>query len=331
MAIALSAFDIRLLNEFQRNVPIVSRPFKRIAHLLGSDEDTVLARIAALKEAGIVSRFGATLRPNTAGASTLAAMAVSNLEVDRVAEIIDAEPGVNHSYLREHDLNLWFVATGPDRRAVDDSLRRIAFHAGTPVLDFPLVRPFNIDLGFDLNRGGVALKPAPEPITHALSARDRQILQRLSNGLALSRRPFKDLSGACSASEHFLIQSVRRLVEAGFISRFGVIVRHRALGWRANAMIVWQVPLSGIGEAGAALAELPGITLCYQRRPVPGKWPYTLYSMIHAKSRDAALSVLENARALPQLSGVQHEVLFSLRCFKQTGAMVAHEPEEQPA
>jgi hypothetical protein len=44
--------------------------------------------------------------------------------------------------------------------------------------------------------------------------------------------------------------------------------------------------------------------------------------MIHGTSRAAALEVLEAARALPDLAGAMSNPLFSLRCFKQTGAHI---------
>ena len=81
--------------------------------------------------------------------------------------------------------------------------------------------------------------------------------------------------------------------------------------------------LADMEAAGTALAQVPGVTLCYQRETVPGVWPYGLFSMIHARSRPEAMAVLECAKTLPQLSGVAHQVLFSTRCFKQTGAQIA--------
>jgi hypothetical protein len=42
--------------------------------------------------------------------------------------------------------------------------------------------------------------------------------------------------------------------------------------------------------------------------------------MIHARTRMQALEVLGTARALPALWGVPHRILFSTRCFKQSGA-----------
>jgi DNA-binding Lrp family transcriptional regulator len=122
-----------------------------LAEVLGTSETNVIERLRARTEAGQVTRLGATCAPNTISASTLAAVAAPEDRIEEVAEIIGAEPGVNHSYLRENDWNLWFVATGPDRAHVDGALDRIAQRSGLRVLDLRLVRPFNLDLGFSLN------------------------------------------------------------------------------------------------------------------------------------------------------------------------------------
>lgn len=323
--------DDRLLNEFQRDVPVVARPFAEIARRLDSSEARVLARLQALVARGAITRFGATCRPNTAGASTLAAVAAPEWEVERTAGIINAQSGVNHSYLREHDWNIWFVATGPDRAHVDATLARIGEATGLRVLDLRLVAPFNIDLGFDLNGHGAPVPKTKSPATLAeIDGADRMLMQVLSTGLPMTDRPFQALAPECGLDEAEALRRTVRLLEAGYLTRFGVIVRHRALGWRANAMVVWQVPPEAVAKAGPALAAVPGVTLCYQRRAVPDVWPYTLYNMIHGRSRDAVLAVLAKARALPELRDIPHEILFSLRCFKQTGALIDL-PRKEPA
>jgi len=114
------------------------------------------------------------------------------------------------------------------------------------------------------------------------------------------------------------------LSNAGILTRIGVIVRHRAIGWRANAMVVWDVPDDRIVTAGNALAKHPGVTLCYERPRVPRVWDFPLFSMIHGQSRADALDVLNGAIALPELKACAHQVLFSQRCFKQKGALLQH-------
>lgn len=317
-------FDQRLLDGWQRDFPLVSRPFDAIAQVLGLDEAAVISRLKDLKTSRSISRVGATVRPNTIAASTLAAIAVPEGRIEEIAAIIGAEEGVNHSYLREHKWNLWFVATAPDPASLQSTLARIRAQSGLAVLDLPLLRAFNIDLGFKLTALQAAKPDRGLLKTLTLSDTDRRIMQSMTKGLPLIPRPFAALANDLKQSETAVIARLKSLSEAGYLTRIGVIVRHRALGWRSNAMVVWEVPVERIVAAGKQLAALPGITLCYQRKTVPGVWPYTLYSMIHARSRVQALEVLSQAKALPELATVQHEVLFSSHCFKQTGAMIAH-------
>jgi hypothetical protein len=87
------------------------------------------------------------------------------------------------------------------------------------------------------------------------------------------------------------------------LTRVGVIVRSTAR--LAGAKTPWSsgnCPMR-IPAAGAALAAVPGVTLCYQRRTVPGVWDWPLFCMIHARTRPEAMAVLDQARALPELAG----------------------------
>ena len=316
----LGELDQKLLNDFQRDFPIVAHPFAVLSDKLGTTEDAIIERLMTLKAEGRIARVGATVRPNTAGASTLAAMAVPEDRIEEVAAKVGAEPGVNHSYLREDEMNLWFVATAPDKTALLHSLDNIREATGLAVHDLRLVRPFNIDLGFSLKGKHSALTADSQPDLDVLQETDRPILHGLSQGLAFVPRPFAALGEQVGRSEDEILERIKALAEAGILTRIGIIVRHRSLGWRSNAMVVWDIPEEHIIEAGSALAGHPGITLCYERNTVPGVWPYRLYSMIHARDRAEAETILEGARALAPLQGVPHKALFSLHCFKQTGA-----------
>ncbi|CUH47629.1 siroheme decarboxylase subunit beta [Ruegeria atlantica] len=321
--------DRRLLDDFQRNFPVTDRPFQVLAFTLGLDEIEVLDRLARMRATGRITRVGATIAPGAVSASTLATVAAPGERLEEVAAMIDAEPGVNHNYQREDKWNLWFVATGPDRAHVNDTLARIAQRTGLQVLDLRLVRPFNVDLGFRMS-GKTRNVPSPRNIDRSvLQDGDRALLQALSSGLPLVTEPYAVLAQSIGRDAAGVMDRIEVLHRAGIISRLGVIVRHRALGWSANAMVVWDLPSEQIDAAGPALAAHPGVTLCYERCPAEGVWPYRLYSMIHARTRSEALEILANARALPDLFGAQHKVLFSTRCFKQTGALI--QPKEAAA
>lgn len=323
--------DMALLEGFQRDLPLVPQPYAAIGAHLGLDEAEVIARLTRLRDLGTIARVGATVRPNTAGASTLAALSVPEDRLDKVAAIVGAEPGVNHSYERENLWNLWFVATAADKVGLAALLDRIGAATGLQVLDLPLLRPFNIDLGFRLKGPRHAAGLARTPDLTALTEADRPILAALATGLEIAPRPFLALARQTGQDEAAVIGRVAALAAAGILTRVGVIVRHRPLGWTSNAMVTFDLPEDRIEAAGRALATHPGVTLCYQRRIVPGVWRWGLFCMIHGRSRAEALAVLDAALALPELAGADHQVLFSLRCFKQTGARLAHDQKEAAA
>ncbi len=147
---SLSELERRLLNDFQHDFPLSPTPYADMARALGTSEADVLAALQRLRSAGAVSRVGAVVRPNTVGASTLAAISVPATELERVATIVSGFPEVNHNYEREHRLNLWFVVAAPDRARLQQVLDEIAARAGYAVLAFPLLEDYHIDLGFEL-------------------------------------------------------------------------------------------------------------------------------------------------------------------------------------
>lgn len=149
----LTHLEQRLLNDFQHDFPLSLTPYADIAQRLGVSEADVLATLARLQAAGAVSRVGAVIRPNTIGASTLAAMAVPPDELERVAALVSSFAEVNHNYEREHRLNLWFVVTAPDIAHLQQVLDDIAARSGYEVLPLPLLEDYHIDLGFDLDLG----------------------------------------------------------------------------------------------------------------------------------------------------------------------------------
>lgn len=156
-----------------------------------------------------------------------------------------------------------------------------------------------------------------------LSEKDRRLLAALEDGLPLVARPYAALAAAAGLSEDETLDLLRALQSKGVINRFGVIVKHRALGYDANAMVVWDVPDGEVAEAGERLARLPYITLCYRRPRRLPDWPYNLFCMIHGRDRDIVEKLAGRAAAEAGLEARPHTVLFSRRCFKQRGARYA--------
>ncbi|MCG6954298.1 MAG: Lrp/AsnC family transcriptional regulator [Betaproteobacteria bacterium] len=315
------AIELDLLNRWQRDFPLEPRPFAHIAQQVGIGGEQVLQRYRALAAGGVVSRIGAVFRPNTVGASTLAAMRVAPAALERVAAQVSAQPEVNHNYEREHAFNLWFVATAPDAETLEHALARIEQLSGRAVLRLPLIEEYHIDLGFDLVDGSVPRAGAASAgVPLALSAVQRRLVARLADGLPLIEAPYAALGAAVGLSESAVIETLRAWLEIGVIRRFGAVLRHRPLGYAANAMVVWDVPDDLVRACGLRAAQLPEVTLCYRRARRMPAWPFNLYCMLHGTERAAVEAALERVAQGAALTGYPRQVLFSRRCFTQRGA-----------
>ncbi len=145
------------------------------------------------------------------------------------------------------------------------------------------------------------------------------VLASLQVGLPLVERPYAELAERLDLSEDRVIECIAAIREAGIVKRYGLVVRHHQLGYRANAMIVWDVPDHGVDAYGAAAATSPVVTLCYRRRRAADVWPYNLYCMIHGRDRATVLDQYERLQRDVGLDAYPSQVLFSRTCFKQCG------------
>jgi DNA-binding Lrp family transcriptional regulator len=154
-----------------------------------------------------------------------------------------------------------------------------------------------------------------------IDAIDYQLIAAVQAGLPIAARPYAAIAEQLAITEQEVIERLARLKTQGLIKRWGVVVNHRQLGYRANAMIVMDVPDERVAQVGALISQQACVNLCYQRPRQGEVWPYNLYCMIHGKSREAVLEQLAELRHSCDLTGYAFEVLFSRRCFKQRGAL----------
>lgn len=317
--------DFQLLNDFQRDFPLCPAPFAELASRLGVGEKVVLGRLENLRREGKISRVGAVFAPKRIGASTLAAMAVPPEKLEVVAAAVNRFPEVNHNYEREHRYNLWFVVTAASEGRLQASLSAIEQAAGYPLMALPLLEEFHIDLGFCLNGDKKKCVATAQPVQSVplMDEAERRLVSVLQEGLPLFIRPFALIAERIGASEIDVLGRIRRWLEEGAIKRFGVVVRHHELGYRANAMLVHDIPDEKVGEIGRALALEPSVTLCYRRPRRLPDWPYNLFCMIHGRERGEVEATIAELRQRHGLESCAHETLFSLTRFKQNGARYA--------
>ncbi|KAF0118679.1 MAG: putative transcriptional Regulator AsnC family [Rhodospirillaceae bacterium] len=87
-----------------------------------------------------------------------------------------------------------------------------------------------------------------------LTERDRRFVAAIQGGLPLVERPYHAIGAATGLSEDEVLHALAHMMARGLITRFGVVLRHRFLGYRANAMVVWDIPDGQVAEAGERLA-----------------------------------------------------------------------------
>ena len=149
---------------------------------------------------------------------------------------------------------------------------------------------------------------------------DQHLLAAIADGLPLTPRPYADIGAGLALDESQVLSRLRRLIDQGIIKRFGVIVRHHELGYRANAMCVWDIEDDQVDATGSRLAAYDSVTLCYQRPRRLPDWPYNLFCMIHGRHRDEVLAEVVRINRETGLNAYASDVLFSTRRFKQRGA-----------
>lgn len=154
-----------------------------------------------------------------------------------------------------------------------------------------------------------------------MDAIDYRLIEAIQNGLPISSRPYAVVGEPLGLTEQEVIDRLTRLRQRGLVKRLGVIVNHRQLGYRANAMIVLNAPDHLVDQIGGHISQFSFISLCYQRPRQGECWPYNLYCMIHGKSKERVLEQLEQLIEACGLAQFTSEVLFSKRCFKQRGAI----------
>lgn len=155
---------------------------------------------------------------------------------------------------------------------------------------------------------------------HQINDQEHRLISVIQGGFPLISRPFLAIGQQIDLTENEVIATIDDLKKRGVIKRLGIIVRHRELGYHANAMVVWDIPESMVNTMGKRLGAFEFVSLCYQRRRSLPYWPYNLYCMIHGRERKEVLLKLENLESSCGLKDIDRQLLFSQRRFKQRGA-----------
>ena len=145
--------------------------------------------------------------------------------------------------------------------------------------------------------------------------KEQAILRIVQKNIPDSLTPYADIAASAGCTEEEVLNLLSLLKESGAIRRFGASIKHQRTGWAHNAMVAWIASPEEVEEAGRTAAEHPRISHCYYRPSRYPAWPYTFYTMIHGKSEQDCLDVVEELRRTTTLKECM--VLESLKELKK--------------
>lgn len=151
---------------------------------------------------------------------------------------------------------------------------------------------------------------------------DRQLIVATQAGLPLVEQPYDVLAEQLGITTDEVLLRVRAMQESGVIRRIAAVPNHYALGYKSNAMSVWNVVDEHIAELGRKVGELDFVSHCYHRPRHLPLWPYNLFAMVHGKTREAVEEKVAVIADLLKEYSRGHELLYSTRILKKTGLRI---------
>ena len=321
----LDALDRRLLTLAQKGFPLDARPYAAFGEALGISEAECLSRIERLKRGHILRQIGAIFDTRRLGyQSSLVAVRLPKERLDAGAEAVNEHPGVSHNYGRNHAYNLWYTVALPPGVSMERTVEKIHGLCGGQVTRLmPTLRLFKIGVQLDV-AGTSKLSDETEgeaiwawktpPKAADLTEADIRAIRALQEDLPLVPAPFAGLGEQEGLSGEEILQAARKFSADGILRRYSAVLHQRAAGFVVNGMVVWKVPTVRIEELGPVMGGFRGVTHCYQR-PTYEDWPYTVFTMIHARTGPECKGVVDAIAAKTGLA--EYEILYSTKEFKK--------------
>ena len=323
----LTESDRRLLDHLQREVPLTLHPYRDIAAAIGTSEQSVLDRVRALSgpAPAPIRQVSAIFDSRALGyQSCLVAAKIDEPRLLDAVQIINGHPGVSHNYQREHAYNVWFtLAVPPDSRlGLEGTVARLRELTGaTQMRLMPAIKLYKIGVKFDLGvepvngqANGNGSPHAASSATATLREVDKRMIRVLQQHLPVEARPFDSWAEQGGVTVEELLAAAAHYCDVGVMRRFSAVLRHREIGVSANAMGVWVVPPEQHDAFGELAAQNPSVSHCYLRPSYPD-WPYSIFTMVHGKTRDdceAALAAISLATRVTEYAS-----LYSTEEFKK--------------
>ncbi|MDR3265225.1 MAG: hypothetical protein LBT15_04340 [Synergistaceae bacterium] len=313
----------RLAERLQAGISLTERPYRDIfgeADEAGCDEATVLRLTGEMIGDGLIRSFGAFADFERLGyGGFLCGLAVPEDRIDEVAALLSARREVTHAYLRAHEANLWYTALVKD--AEKERFTDLPRLCRCPFVVLTTRSRLKLSPTFRFSDSSEVPPDAGDEISfeeYVPAKEDIALLALLQARFPLVPRPFDEAARKMGTTEGALLERLRALRRTGVLRRVGASLDHRRVGYGANALVAWDA--EDALAAGKSAARFPWVSHCYLREvrlnTLPFRWPYGLYTMLHARSREAlAGRIQEMESALAPRSFV---ILPTVRELKKT-------------
>lgn len=144
---------------------------------------------------------------------------------------------------------------------------------------------------------------------------EKKIIALLQTDIPVVKRPFLEMAKKIGITEDEFLKVLTDLDNRNMIRRFGATLKHQKSGYKANAMVAWDIPEDRVEEVGEIMASFREITHCYRRNPAPG-WDKNFYTMVHAATEDECYAIVEKiSKAVKEDT---YTLLFSRQELKKT-------------
>jgi DNA-binding Lrp family transcriptional regulator len=292
----------------------LDEPFAEIARLSGLPEETVLERLRAMLEAGVIRRIRQTLMATNLAPGALVAWRVPTERLDEAFDLLARDdPFSGHVVIRSTDAEtpgsvyrLWTTLKVPQGFSMQRHCELLASRIGASAFRImPAKRLFALGVGHVRRRGmepgGKTEEPGQVLDTNivALSDLEWHVLGPLKREFApdeLQPDPWRARAVEVGVSLEEFLAVARGLAARGVIGRFSTFLEHvkpSSTGTRVtryNALFHWRVPVGREIEAGREVGRHHILTHAYWREGGAEFANVNIMAVAHGTEKPAVLA-----------------------------------------
>lgn len=288
-------------------------PFQDIAEQSGVDFDTVIARIQAMLEAGVIRRVRQTLLATKLAHGALCAWKLPDENVEPAFEFMSKnDPFSGHVVIRStdreisgSDYKLWTTLKVPQGESLEDHadvLKRIV--GADDYILMPAHGVFALGVGHvrrkSLEMGAKYDEPATMMTTKTVELTPEQwdVLLALKEELTIDEvgpNPWDKRAKTAGVSLERFIEVARELDALKVIGRFSTFLEHvkpSSTGKRVtrfNGLFHWKVPKGMEQKGGSEVGRHLIMTHCYWREGGPQFGGVNIMGVVHGTDKNLVL------------------------------------------